>query len=159
MGSGGYILLPSSKENLLKWELLYSQSLTEIADLMQRKTKQTRLDTLGEKLEKSDHISLAFWEMEQVKSVCTYVMHELHPENVHFYLHQEEEPIKTYSIRFDHSSRFLVVIVLEREICEHFSHHVFDLERGSCDVMDLTFYEEGEMYNKSFQERTHAKVS
>ena len=159
MGSGGYISLPSSKENFLKWELVYSQSPTEIADLMQRKTKQTRLDTLGEKLEKNDHISLAFWEMEQVKSVCTYVMHELHPENVHFYLHQEEEPIETYSIRFDHSSRFLVVIVLERRICEHFSHYVFDLERGSCDVMDPTFYGEEEIYNKSLQERTHAKVS
>ena len=136
MGSGGYISLPSSRENFLKWEMVYSQSPTEIADLIQRTTKQTRLDTLGEKLEKINHIRLAFWEMEQVKSVCTYVMHELHPENVHFYLHQEEEPIESYSIRFDHSSRILVIIILERNICEHFSHYVFDLERGSCDMMD-----------------------
>jgi hypothetical protein len=37
----------------MKWDLVYSQSPKENADLMERKTGQTQLNTFGEKLQKN----------------------------------------------------------------------------------------------------------
>ena len=72
-----------------------------------------------------------------------FIMHELHPENVHFFVYTErgesDKSISTYTIRLTKNSRFLLVVV-EQKDTKHFSTYVFDLEKGRCDVLDPTFY-------------------
>ena len=126
---------------------------------MERKTGTKRVDELGRDLEDDAFIRSCFWDQEQIKSVCSFVMHELHPENVHFYHYQEKdnEEISTYLLRLNPSSRFLIVLVLEDTESEHFSTYVFDLEKGRCDVLDPTFFEEN-TEERSYQEEIHGKV-
>ena len=159
MGTSGVLLiLPDSECNRMKWAKFCSLTPKKLAEVLYKKTGTRRLDTLGKKIERDDHTSTCFWETEQVNSLCHLVMHELHPENVHFYVHCEYYPVENYSFRLDRNSRFIIVVVVEQKEYKHFSTYVFDLENGRCDVMDPVFYEPG-TEERSDQEKTHGRVS
>jgi hypothetical protein len=159
MGTSGVLLiLPDSEFNRMKWAKFCSLTPKKLAEVLYKKTGTRRLDTLGKKIERDDHTSTCFWETEQVNSLCHLVMHELHPENVHFYVHCEYYPVENYSFRLDRNSRFIIVVVVEQKEYKHFSTYVFDLENGRCDVMDPVFFEPGSE-ERSEQEQTHGRVS
>jgi hypothetical protein len=158
MGTSGVLLcLPDSECNRMKWAKFCSLTPTKLAEILQKKTGARRLDTLGKKIGRDDHTSTCFWEQEQVSALCHLVMHELHPENVHFYVHNEYYPVENYSFRLDRNSRFIIVVVVEQKEYKHFSTYVFDLENGRCDVMDPVFYEPGSE-ERIDQEKTHGRV-
>ena len=94
-------------------------------------------------------------------------MHELHPHEVCFWFYNEDKPIKKkraeqrggrefYST--DLSRWALVVILLETVSNKHFTHYVFDLNNGLCDVMDPEDTVKGRLTRKE-QENSHGKVS
>ena len=162
MGNAGVLLiLPNSECNRKKWAKFCSLTPKILWDILQKKTGTTHLDTLGERIESEDledHTSTFFWEQEQVSALCHLVMHELHPENVHFYVHNELYDDDKYSLQLNRKSRFIIVVGVEHHEYQHFSTYVFDLENGRCDVMDPVFYKAGSP-ERINQDSIHGKVS
>ena len=115
------------------------------------------------------YINEAFWDTPMVHSLCAFVMHELHPDEVCFWFYNEDKPINKkraeqhggrefYSTDLPRWAKFLVVIVLETVSNKHFTHYVFDLNNGLCDVMDPENTVKGSS-ERIEQEETHGKVS
>jgi hypothetical protein len=133
-----------------------------MAQALAKKTRAARIDKLDRELNQTQFIKKFYWDKEMVQSVCMFIMHELHPENVHFFVYTErgesDKSISTYTIRLTKNSRFLLVVV-EQKDTKHFSTYVFDLEKGRCDVLDPTFYHaERKKKEKEEQEASHGKV-
>lgn len=152
------IVLPGSEQGLKQWSAVFSQTPKDIADVLERKTKTTRVDELAEILEDDTYLNEAFWEYDDVCSLCQYVMHELHPEGVHYYFCHENLVFEENTTKFDNNAKFIIVIVMETKYCRHFNHYVFDLQKGCCDVKDPTYYET-ECKGKKVQYEWHGKVS
>jgi hypothetical protein len=157
-----YIALPKDRDALKKWQTVYSTTPLKMAQALAKKTRAARIDKLDRELNQTQFIKKIYWDKEMVQSVCMFIMHELHPENVHFFVYTErgesDKSISTYTIRLTKNSRFLLVVV-EQKDTKHFSIYVFDLEKGRCDVLDPTFYHaETKKKEKEDQEATHGKV-
>ena len=152
------ISLPRSEQGLKQWSAVFSQTPKDIADVLERKTKTTRVDELAEILEDYTYRSEAEWEYDNVCSICQYVMHELHPEGVHYFHCHEHDEFQDHETKFDNSAKFIIVIVMESKECQHFNHYVFDLQKGCCDVKDPTYYET-ECEERKVQYESHGKVS
>ena len=152
------IWLPGSEQELIQWSAVFSQTPKDIADVLERKTKTTRVDELAEILEDYTYRSEAEWEYDNVCSICQYVMHELHPEGVHYFHCHEHDEFQDHETKFDNSAKFIIVIVMESKECQHFNHYVFDLQKGCCDVKDPTYYET-ECEERKVQYESHGKVS
>jgi hypothetical protein len=152
------IWLPGSEQELIQWSAVFSQTPKDIADVLERTTKTTRVDELAKKLKDDSYLNEAFWEFDDVSSICQYVMHELHPEGVHYYFCHEDLDFQENTTKFDNNAEFIIAIVMETKDCRHFNHYVFDLQKGCCDVKDPTYYET-KCYMRDVQYEWHGKVS
>jgi hypothetical protein len=86
-----YIALPKDRVALKKWQTVYSTTPQKMAQALVEKTKAPRIDKLEKELNQNQFINKFFWEKEVVQSVCMFIMHETHPENVHFFVYTERE--------------------------------------------------------------------
>jgi len=131
--------LPHNEESRRKWETIFSLSPDSIVEGY-RKLTGVSIDKLG-----FGHEDLAFWDSEMVSSICLFIMHELHPLDVDFWFYNEKIHTDANNKSYEYwrndlnpGARYLIVIVLQNISNEHFSHYVFDLANGYCDVLDPT---------------------
>lgn len=165
-----YIALPTDRVALKKWQTVYTATPDKMAEVLAQKTKTAKVEPPKVvQVESDNNINYSmfsekfFWDKEMVQSMCMFIMHELHPENVHFFVYTEREEsdkgVSTYSIRLDKKSRFLLVVV-EQKQAKKFCIYVFDLERGQCEVLDPIFVDNSIKRDtvKRKQRSNHCKV-
>lgn len=131
------LTLPHDEETRRKWETIYSLSPDDLVEGYHKLTG-VRLNKLG-----MGHEDLAFWDSEMVSSICLFIMHELHPTNVNFWFYNEFERnnernklVEYWRNDLNPDARYHIVIVLQNICNQHFSHYVFDLANGCCDILD-----------------------
>ena len=79
---------------------------------MERKTKTTRLDVLAKSLKVNGYRDKASWEYDNIRSICYLLMHELHPEDVVYYVCQERMEFQPKTTKFNNKAKFIIALYL-----------------------------------------------
>ena len=129
-------LLPLGLESLKLYYNTYSRTQSEVRQFC----KNEYFLKLTEKQFREDHEELdkcAYWDIEIVTAIVKYIVHELHPSNIHVIV--ESQDLKDWSTEHPYLSdcyylqpslEFLIVVYLHTSDHQHYVLYCFDLNEA-----------------------------